>query len=206
MARIGMYGVYYSKCIITDATLTGYTGVKQLGKAISSSFEGADTDPNPLYANNGIAETDAQASAGGDLTLTVDRLKAEARTDLFSLEEKTASVTVGEQTVTGKGFDDTGSEQSNPVGVAFVRQKQEDGNRNIHEAVIYSYCTFKQPSEEDSTQEESVDWGTTELEATVSGNSVTGTYPWRKRYTFPTLAAAIQFITDYFAAAEEENS
>ena len=56
------------------------------------------------------------------------------------------------------------------------------------------------PSDEYETLGESVEWQTPELEATVSGGSVTGTYPWRKRYRFPSQAAAEQFITGYFAA------
>ena len=94
------------------------------------------------------------------------------------------------------------AEQANAVGVAFIRWKQENNSREIYEAVIYSYCTFSEPSEETSTYngDDGVEWQTPELEAEVSGSTVTGAYPWRKRYTFPSQAAAVQFITNYFAA------
>ena len=200
MAGIGLYGVYYALGTITDGVLTGYNGVKQMGKAISANFEPVDVDDNPLYANNAIAETDASAAAGGTLTLTLDKLVSTAQTDLFGLTSTTVTVTVGTSTSTGTGFDDTGSETANVVGVAFISQKQESQDRNIHEAIIFSHCTFSSPSEEYTTLGESVEWQTPEIEATVAGGAVTGTYPWRKRYRFDNQAAAVQFITEYFAA------
>lgn len=202
MAGIGLYGVYYSKGTITDGVLSGYTGANTMGKAISASYENAESNDNRLWANNSVAETDASAGAGGTLTLTLDRLLAAAQVDLFGLTSKTATVTVGGDEVEGTGFDDTGAETANAVGVAFIRWKQENNSRAIYEAVIYSYCTFAEPTEEMQTYDgdNGVEWQTPELTATVSGPSVTGTYPWRKRYTFPSQAAAVQFITDYFAA------
>lgn len=191
MAGIGLYGVYYSKAVLTDGILTGYSGVETMGKAISASFEPADAGGDPLYANNGIAERDAAAGAGGTLTLTLDRLIASAAADLFGLTETTEG--------DGTGFNYTGTELANPVGVAFIRWKQENNDRNIHEAVIYSYVTFNEPSEDFQTMEESVEWQTPELEGTVSGGAVTGAKPWRKKFTFDSQEDAIDFITAYFA-------
>lgn len=192
MAGIGLYGVYYSKAVLTDGVLTGYSGVQQMGKAISASFEPAETNGDPLYANNGIAERDAAASAGGTLTLTLDRLNAAARTDLYGLTATTES--------DGTGWNYTGNEIANPVGVAFIRWRQEDNSRNFHEVLIFSYVTFSPASEEYQTMGESVDWQTPELSGTVSGGAVTGAKPWRKRFTFSSQADAVAFITSYFAA------
>lgn len=196
MAGIGLYGVYYSKAKITDGVLTGYNGVQTMGKAISATFEPSDTDDNPLYANNGIAERDAAASSGGTLTLTLDRLTQAAFADLYGLTAE--SETAGQ--ATGTGFNFTGEEVYAPVGVAFIRWAQEDNNRDHHQAVIYSYVTFSPPSEEANTMGESVEWQTPEIEGTVSGGAVTGTYPWKKVFDFDSQADAIAFITAYFAA------
>jgi len=196
MAGIGLYGVYYSKATLTDGVVTGYDGVKTMGKAISASFEPADSDDNPLYANNGIAERDAAATSGGTLTLTLDRLTQDAYADLFGLTE--AEEAAGQ--VTGNGFNFTGNETYAPVGVAFIRWAQEDNNRAHHQAVIYSYVTFSPPSEEAQTMGESVEWQTPEIEGTVSGGAVTGAKPWKKVFDFATQADAIAFITAYFAA------
>lgn len=201
MAGIGLYGIYYSKATVTDGVLTGYQGVQQMGKAISANFEPADAEDNRLWANNAIAETDGMATSGGTLTVNVDRITNQAHQDLFGLTSETVSVTVGGESVTGTGYDYDGTESANIVGVAFIRWKQELQDRGIYEAVIYSYCSFKEPTEEMTTYDgdNGIEWQTPELEATVSGSTVTGEYPWRKKYTFPTQAAAIQFITDYFA-------
>lgn len=203
MAGIGLYGVYYSKGVLSDGILTGYSGVSTLGKAISATFEPADNGgDNNLWANNAIAESDSLAGAGGTLTLTLDRLVAAARQEIFGLTAKTASVTVGGTTVTGSGEDYDGTESAPPVGVAFVKWHQENQSRSIYEVRIFSYCTFQQPSEEANTYDgdNGIEWQTPELEATVSGGTVTGSLPWSKRYVFSTQEAAIQFITDYFAS------
>lgn len=202
MAGIGLYGVYYSKATVTDGVLESYTGAKQMGKAITASFEPADGGDNKLWANNAIAEVDALASAGGSLTLTIDQLSAAAHEDLFGLTSTTATVTVGTDTVSGTGYDYTGSEVANVVGVGFIRWNQVAQARDKYEVMIFSYCTFAEPSEESNTYngDNGVEWQTPELSATVSGGAVTGALPWRKKYTFPTQAAAIQFITDTFAA------
>lgn len=197
MAGIGLYGVYYSKATLTNGILTGFGGVETMGKAISASFEPSEADNNPLYANNGIAERDASAGAGGTLTLTLDRLTQDAYADLYGLTKQVTTVS----SVSGTGFDYTGNELSNPVGVAFVRWNQEDNSRAHYEAVIYSYVLFNPPSDEYQTLGESVEWQTPEISGTVSGGAVTGTYPWKKVYEFPDQASCISFITSYFAAS-----
>lgn len=199
MAGIGLYGVYYSKATMENGVVTGYNGVKTMGKAMAATFEPGSSDANNLYANNGIAETDATASAGGNLNITLDRLKAEAIADIFGMELETESVTVGGQQVQGSGFNYTGNEEANTVGVAFIRQAQEDNSRDHHQAVIFAACTFKMPSDEYATMGESIEWQTPEIEGTVTANS--GSFPWRKVFDFPTQAAAEAFITKFFAAA-----
>lgn len=196
MAGIGLYGVYYSKCVITDGVLTGFSGVQQMGKAIAANFTPVDANNNPLYANNGIAERDAASGAGGELSVTLDRISRAAMADLYSLTEQTAAV--GD--VTGNGFDFTGNELAAPVGVAFVRWAQENNDRAHYQAVIFSYVTFAPPTDDYATMGESVEWQTPELTGTVSGGAVTGALPWRKVYDFPDQASAISFITTFFAA------
>ena len=196
MAGIGLYGVYYSKATLTNGVLTAYGGIKTMGKAISATFEPADSADNPLYANNGIAERDASGGAGGTLTVTLDQLDRTAMGDLFGLTAAT-SVVSG---VTGTGDDFTGNELSAPVGVAFVKWNQINNDRANYQAVIFSYVMFSPSSESYQTLGESVDWQTPELSGIVSGGAVTGAKPWKKVYDFATQEAAIQFITNYFAA------
>lgn len=198
MAGIGLYGVYYSKATMSDGAVASYTGIETMGKAISATFAPVEGSDNNLYANNSIAETDGASAAGGTLTLNLDKLDADAIADLFGLTKTTESVTIGATSVSGTGFNYTGNETANTVGVAFIRQKQENNSRAHHEAVIFSAVTFHMPQEEAQTLGESVEWQTPEIEGTVTNN--TGALPWRKTFEFPTQEAAIEFITEYFAA------
>lgn len=205
MAGIGMYGVYYSKATIANGVVTGYAGVQTMGKAISASFEPNTPDDNPLYANNAIAENDSSSASGGTLTLTLDRLTMDAAADLYGLEVEEVSVNVGEAPgtkATGKALKFTGMEQSSPVGVAFIRMNQEDGVRN-HEVVLYRRVTFGMPAEEAQTLGESIEWQTPEIEGSVMGLEGDGTNAWYEKVKFDTQAAAIAYITNYFAALAE---
>ena len=66
MAGIGLYGVFYSKCVKSGGVVTGYDGsVKMMGKAIAAGFEPTTPEDNPLYANNGIGENDYSTGSEG---------------------------------------------------------------------------------------------------------------------------------------------
>lgn len=202
MAGIGMYGVYYSKATIANGVVTGYGGVKTMGKAISASFEPNTPDDNPLYANNAVAENDSSGASGGTLTLTLDRLTQEAAADLYGLTVEDVEVTVGDKPgtqVDGTALKYTGNEQSAPVGVAFIRQNQVDGVRN-HEVILYRRATFSMPADSAQTMGESIEWQTPEIEGAVMGLEGDGTNAWFEQVIFPTQEAAIAYITNYFAA------
>ena len=203
MAGIGMYGVYYSKATIANGVVTGYAGVQTMGKAISASFEPSTPDDNPLYANNAVAENDSSGASGGTLTLTLDRLTQDAAADLYGLTVEDVEVTVGETPgtqVEGTALKYTGTEQSAPVGVAFIRQNQVDGVRN-HEVILYRRVTFSMPADNAQTMGESIEWQTPEISGTVMGLEGDGSKAWFEQVIFPTQEAAIAYITDYFKAA-----
>lgn len=205
MAGIGLYGVYYAKCKVANNIVTGYTGgTKSMGKAISATFTPTETENNPLYANNAVAESDAASGSGGTLNMTLDRLTMAAAADLYGLTEKEVSVTMGDSSATGKGFDYTGDEISAPVGAAYIRQMQEDNDRGIHEVVLYRRATFSMPSEEAQTLGETVEWQTPEITGTVVGKESGGSAPWRQRYRFDTQDAAIAWIESVFGEPADE--
>lgn len=193
MAGIGLYGVYYSKGVLTNGVLTGYSGATLMGKAISATFTPTAHDDNPLYANNGIAERDAAYGYGGELNITLDELDKTAMADIFGL-------TLVSPTGGGSGFDFSGDEVAAPVGIGFIRWAQKDNNRDHYQAVIFSYASFNPPTDEYNTMEQNVSWQTPSLTAVVSGGAVCGTKPWKKVYEFDSQAAAISFIETYFAA------
>lgn len=194
MAGIGMYGVYYAKCVKNEGVTTGYSGgVKQLGKAISANFSPKNPEDNPLYANNGVAENDSSSASGGTLDLTLDRLTQEAAADLYGLTVEEVTATVGETSVTGKALKYKGNEQSAPVGVAFVRMHQQDGVRK-HEVVLYRSVTFGMPDSSAQTMGESIEWQTPEISGTVQGLEGDGSEPWHESVVFPSQDAALEYI------------
>ena len=205
MAGIGMYGVFYTKCAKKDGVVTGYTGgVKTMGKAISANFEPSTPDDNPLYANNGVAENDSSGASGGSLTLTLDRLTQDVAADLFGLKVEEVRVKVGDEPgeeVAGKALKYTGNEQSEPVGVAFVRAHQIDGSRDNHEVVLYREATFAAPKESTKTMGEKIEWQTPEISGAVAGRDAEGN-PWYQSVMFPTQAAAIAYINEQLKDAE----
>lgn len=206
MAGIGMYGVYYAKCLKTDGVTTGYTGgVKMMGKAISANFTPANPEENPLYANNGVSENDSSSASGGTLDMTLDRLEQAAAADLYGLTVTEVTANVGSTSVTGKALKYYGNEQSAPVGVAFVRMHQEDGMRS-HEVVLYRSVTFGMPAQNAQTKGESIEWQTPEISGAVQGLEGDGSEPWFESVKFPSQEAALEYIYDRFKESAEAGS
>ena len=206
MAGIGMYGVFYAKAAVENGVVTGYTGgTKNMGKAISAEFEPNNPEDNPLYANNGVAENDASGASGGTINMTLDRMTMDTAADLYGLEVEETSVMVSGQSVTGRGLKYTGTEQSAPVGVAYIRMNQEDGVRS-HEVVLYRRATFSMPAQSAQTMGESIEWQTPEVEGTVMGMEGDGTHPWFQTFVFPTQPAAIAYIESVFGPLVEKTT
>lgn len=194
MAGIGMYGVYYAKCVKNDGVTTGYTGgVKTLGKAISANFTPSNPEENPLYASNGVAENDSSSASGGTLNMTLDRLKQDAAADLYGLTVEDVTAMVDGTEVTGHGLRYRGNEQSAPVGIAFVRLHQEDGMRK-HEVVLYRSATFGMPPQNAKTKGKSIEWQTPEISGVVQGLEGDGSEPWFESVVFHSQEAALAYI------------
>lgn len=205
MAGIGMYGVYYAKCVKNEGVTNGYSGgVKTLGKAISANFTPNNPEDNPLYANNGVAENDSSSASGGTLDMTLDRLKQDAAADLYGLVVEEVTVNVGGTEVTGQALKYRGNEQSAPVGVGFVRMHQQDGIRK-HEVVLYRSVIFGMPPDGAQTMGESIEWQTPEISGTVQGLEGDGSEPWFESVVFPSQEAALEYIYDRFKEQPSES-
>lgn len=200
MAGIGLYGVFYAKCVKDGGVTTGYDGdVKMMGKAISAGFEPNTPDENPLYANNGVAENDASSGSGGTLTQTLDRMTLETAADLYGTSVNKVTVQVNGEAVEGTEIAYKGDEVSVPVGVAYIKLGQEDGVRH-HEVVFYREATYSRPSDESQTMTDSIEWQTPEITAVVAGVQGDGSEPWYRISRWPTQQAAIAYIYTLFGA------
>ena len=200
MAGIGLYGVYYAKCVKENGVVSGYEGSpKLIGKAVGANFEPKVPEENPLYANNAVAENDISSGAGGRLTATVDRITLETAADLFGTTVQSVQVSVSGDSVEGKEITYKGNETSTPVGAAYIELHQEDGKR-IHEVVFYREVTFARPNKDPETMTDTIAWKTPELSATVSGMQGDGSQPWYRLSRWPTQEAAIAYIYQLFGA------
>ena len=200
MAGIGLYGVFYSKCVKNGGVATGYDGsVKMMGKAISAGFEPNTPEDNPLYANNGIGENDYSTGSGGTVTMTLDRLTIDTAADLFGTTVKEVEVTVGGQTVKGKEIAYKGDEVSAPVGAAYIKMQQEDGVRS-HEVVFYREVEMSRPSEDAQTMGETLEWQTPEVSGIVAGMQGDGSHPWYRASRWPSQEAAIAYVFRLFGS------
>lgn len=200
MAGVGLYGVFYSKCVKNGGVVSGYDGsVKMMGKAISAGFEPNTPEDNPLYANNGVGENDYSTGSGGTVTMTLDRLTLDTAADLFGTAVKDVEVTVGDQTVKGKEIVYKGDEVSAPVGAAYIKMQQEDGVRS-HEVVFYREVEMSRPSEDAQTMGETLEWQTPEVSGKVAGLQGDGSQPWYRASRWPSQEAAIAYVFQLFGS------
>ena len=141
-----------------------YSGGMPLARGVSVSLDVEASSDNDFYADNVLAETDTQGFSGGTVTLTVDGLKDAARKLIMGITA-TKSVTVGtDGTVVFEQYDDT---QAIPyVGVGFVARYMEDGVTS-YVPYILNKVKFNPEGLEAATQEEDIDWQTTELEGSI---------------------------------------
>lgn len=146
----------------TGTTVT-YTGLMPLARGVDVSLDIETNDDNDFYADNVVAESAGNTFSSGTVTLTVDGLKAEARTLIMGLPEPT-SVSLGGNTVDVYDYDDR---QAKPyVGVGFIVRYMEDGVTSFVPYMLPKVI-FNDLGIEAETQEDAIDFQTTELEATI---------------------------------------
>ena len=144
---------YVALYTATSGSVT-YASGAVLARGVNVSITPDDPGDNNFYADNIVAETAAQGSGTGEITLTVDGLKDAANKLIFGLP-----------TADSAGWIHYGISQSIPyVGIGFVIRVQED------QAVSYVPCiirkaSFSEASTSAATQEDSIDWQTQELTA-----------------------------------------
>lgn len=147
-----------------------YSGGMPLARGVSVSLDVEASSDNDFYADNVLAETDTQGFSGGTVTLTVDGLKDAARKLIMGL---TATRTAGQ--VEFDQYDDT---QVIPyVGVGFVARYMEDGVTS-YVPYILNKVKFNPEGLEAATQEEEIDWQTTELEGSIMRDDSTA-HAWK---------------------------
>ena len=174
MANIGLSKPYIATYVNTSGTIT-YSARTVLGKYTEIDISLDSADENVLYADNGPAETDSQFS-GGTVTVTTDDLRPDAFKTALGLVEAAIAATMATTNPTPKWlvFDD---DQAAPYfALGGIVKKKVDGAYK-YQAFILEKVKFKNPDLSLTTQGETVEWQTPELEATIL-RSDAAKHPW----------------------------
>lgn len=159
MAAAGKVCTGFSKPYValysaSENTIT-YTSGQLLARGVSVSASADSADDNNFYADNIVAETESGVFTSGELTLTVDGLLGTAERLIMGLPASTA------------GFMNYDDDQSVPdVGIGFIARYMSDGT-TYYTAYIFPRCTFQFPGIDAATQEDTIDWQTRDLTATI---------------------------------------
>ena len=183
MAKIGLTNFRYSTLTEAADGTPSYNGPQTPGKAISCSVSITNNSAS-LYADDSLAESDT-SFAGGTVTIGIDE---DDLTTMAALLGHTI-----EDGVMTRNANDTAPY----VGLGRVVTKMV--NNVIKYKVEFLYkVKFSEPSAENNTKGESVEFATTQIEGTVAalknGN-------WSVAQTFTTKEAAVSYLESLMAAS-----
>lgn len=158
-----------------EGSAVTYTGLMALARGVSVSMDVETSDSSDFYADNVLAESAGGRFTGGTVTLTVDGLKDAARKAIQGLPTET-NLTVGSEQVKVLEYDDR---QAAPyVGIGFVVRYMENGITS-YVPVVLTKCVFDVDTIEAETQEDAIDFQTSELTATIARDD-TANHTWRR--------------------------
>ena len=190
----------YSKPIIAKYSYSdnviSYTNKTPLARGVEVDMEVEIGDATNFFADNTISESVAGQFNGATATFTVDGLKDTAR-DLIAGLVTSTTIIANSSTVTAKVYDDL---QVIPyVGIGFVVRYMENGV-TTYAPVILPKAQFSPESLKAATQGESVEFQTTELQATIMRADDVN-HSWKVVAADQTTeAAAVAVIEAYFDA------
>lgn len=140
-----------------------YENGMPLARGVDVSLESESGDSTNFYADNITAESVGGVFTGATVTLTVDGLKPAARKLIMGLpEDSTIEVDGNEVTV----MDYDNRQQIPYVGIGFIVRFMEQGV-TTYTPYVLPKCAFNVDGLSAATQEEEIEFQTTELEATV---------------------------------------
>lgn len=132
-----------------------YSDGQPLARGVEVNVEPESSEDNNFYADNQEAESDSGKFTGGTISLTVDGLLTAAERLVMGLPAAT------------EGWMDYDDEQQIPeVGIGFIRRVMSGGVTSYIPYILVR-AVFSQIPVNGATQEEEIDWQTTELSATL---------------------------------------
>ena len=177
MAKIGLNNFRYSKLTEGPDGAATYDGAKKPARAVSCKVS-VSTSSASLYADDVLAESDTSFQ-NGTVTMGIDEEDSQTMADLLGH-------TLSEENEMVRNANDVAPY----VGLGRVVVKMVNGVRK-YKAEFLCKVKFSEPSQDDKTKGENVEFTTSELEGTVS-TLADGT--WSKAKTFDTQAEAITYL------------
>ncbi len=195
MAANGRVCTGFSKPYVALYAYTGgsvvYSSCTALARGVEVSVEAEEaSEANNFYADNVLAESISGVFSGGTATLTVDGLLDATRKLIYGLP-----------TADSLGWTHFGDSQSVPyVGIGFVTRYMSDGVTS-YVPTILTKAIFQAEPQAAATQEDEVDWQTTELTATLLRDD-SANHDWKMIGTAQTTEALAEgMITSKFGVA-----
>lgn len=184
MAKIGLkYPVAAVMLTETADALPTYDTGFVIGKAISCE-KNIESNDNPLYADDAIAENDT-SFANGTLTLGVDDFGDTAEEGM-EIQAKLLGHTVVEEDDV-KVLKKKVGDNAPYVGFGFYKTKILRNVKCFEATFIYK-LKFQLPSESANTKGENIEWQTPEIEGRIMAIQKDGL--WEESAVFTTEAAA----------------
>lgn len=182
MAKIGLNNLWYSHLTEGQDGTPSYNGAKSFGKAISANVSISNNDAK-LYADDVLAESDTSFQSG-TVTLGTDDDREATFADVLGHD------------ITEEGEVTRNANDTAPwVGLGRIVVKMVNNVRLYKVEILYK-VKFAEPSQDDQTKGESVEFSTPEIEGTIA---TLANGDWSISKTFATKDAAIAFIQSIFA-------
>lgn len=182
MAKIGLNNFRYS--VLTEAAdgTPSYAGAIKPAKAVSCSVS-IDNNDAKLYADDALAESDT-SFAGGSVTMGIDE------------DDLTTMAALLGHTITDGEMVRNAEDAAPYVGLGRVITKMVNGAYKYKAEVLYK-VKFAEPSQENNTKGESVEFATPEIEGTIAALA---NGDWSKAKQFDDKDDAIAYLESAFAA------
>lgn len=181
MAKIGLNNFRYSKLTEAPDGTPTYDGAKTPGKAISCSVSISNNSAT-LYADDTLAESDTSFQSG-TVTMGIDEDDLEIMADLLGHDYSNGVITRSAEDVAPY------------VGLGRIVTKMVSNVIKYKVEFLYK-VKFGEPSAENNTKGESVEFATTEIEGQVSALK---NGKWSEAKTFTDKAEAVTYLEGLMA-------
>ena len=183
MAKIGLNNFRYSILTETEDGTAQYAGAKKPAKAISCKVS-ISTSSASLYADDALAESDTSFQSG-TVTVGFDEDNDETMADFLGHKIDPESTEMVRNA----------NDVAPYLGIGRVVVKMVNGVRK-YKVEFLCKVKFGEPSQEDKTKGENLEFTTPELEGTVS---TLANGDWSKTKTFDTQKDAITYLEGLLA-------